>query len=72
MSKIEKRKVWYIFSRKKNAIWQRGYDTYDEAKKEYDHQMALLSADQRQKADWKIEGRVVSRSKEEDDELANF
>ncbi len=45
---------WIIKSEKKQAIWQKPYLSYQEAKTEFDLQYSRLSMDDKIKSDWKI------------------
>ena len=52
---------WVIYSRSKNANWGGGerlsFLTFQDAKIEYDKQMAMLPSEIRDNVDWKIEER---------------
>lgn len=52
--------VWTIYSKKKNAIWQKPYKSLKEAEQEFNSQMSMLDEPRKKLADWKIEQGTVS------------
>lgn len=51
----ERRPCWVIYSRHRNSIWGRPYESFEEVKQEFDRQMAMLTPEFRDAQDWVIE-----------------
>lgn len=60
---------WIIYSKRKNAIWQRQFFDRKEAQDELDRQKKMLTPELRQEVDWEIlqrTHRIDTKKKDED------